>query len=142
MELCKKQCIILELEKSVDNFNETLRNFDTTAEELSCENGCLKADRARLLQELEKMQQEIAVNNAELAKMKNHTENNEKAFSDRTKTLEQENEALKTNLEQLDMERRNLEKELIKNCHQEMEVEVTQKIIKYLQICMNLRWKT
>uniref|UniRef100_A0AAR5P058 Uncharacterized protein n=2 Tax=Dendroctonus ponderosae TaxID=77166 RepID=A0AAR5P058_DENPD len=123
MELCKKQCIVLELEKSVDNFNETLRNFDSTAEELACENTCLKSERARLLKKLEILQQEISVNNAELVKMKNQTQINNKSCSERNKALEQENEALKNNLLQLNTEKRDLEKDLINNCHKQMEVE-------------------
>ncbi|KAL1500895.1 hypothetical protein ABEB36_006314 [Hypothenemus hampei] len=55
-ELCKKQCIIAELEKSVENFNENLQNFNKTAEELAAENSCLRAERDQLLKTLESTQ--------------------------------------------------------------------------------------
>lgn len=51
-ELAKKQCIIQELEKSVDQFNDTLKNFDQTVEEITNENARLKTEKDNLAKEL------------------------------------------------------------------------------------------
>ncbi|XP_050295568.1 desmoplakin-like [Anthonomus grandis grandis] len=55
-ELIKKQIIIAELEESVDSFNDTLKNFDQTAEDLANENAALKADKNILEKNLERLQ--------------------------------------------------------------------------------------
>lgn len=51
-ELAKKECIIQELEKSVDQFNDTLKNFDQTVEKITNENARLKTEKDNLAKDL------------------------------------------------------------------------------------------
>lgn len=147
-ESIKKQCIILELEKSVDNFNETLKNFDKTAEELACENACLKNDKDSRIKDLETMQSKLAEKTKELDRTREQLENLEKlnktgniakksleaenkllknqceSLFKTIKKLELDNETLKKEVEKFQAERGQVEKTLLKNYELQMEVRV------------------
>lgn len=145
-ELIRKQCIILELEKSVDSFNETLKNFDRTAEELACENASLKNDRDSRIKDLETIQSKLAEKTKELDRTRTQLENLEnlsKTGNTTKKSLETENkllksqcenlfktikkleldnETLKKEVEKFQAERGQMEKTMLKNYELQMEV--------------------
>ncbi|CAG9769618.1 unnamed protein product [Ceutorhynchus assimilis] len=141
-ELFKKQAIIYELERSMNELTKSFKHFDRTADDLAYENSMLKNDRDNYVRDLEALQAALSEKINELEEMRKKLENSDvlcdkcvKAGRDtsleRSSTyacqycdnLETKMEMMKRDREKLDQEKRKMEMSVANYYQLQMELD-------------------